>query len=39
MNIEAILNLPGHTLANMKATVIEQVKIHDELYRKERENV
>ena len=31
-------NLPGHTLANMKATIIEQVKIHDELYRKEREH-
>ena len=30
-------NLPGHTLANMKATVIEQVKIHDKIYRKERE--
>ena len=31
-------NLPGHSLANMKTTVLEQVKKHDELYRKEREH-
>ena len=31
-------NLPGHSLANMKATVLEQVKYHDEQYRKEREH-
>lgn len=30
-------NLPGHSLANMKATVIEQVNTKDEEYRKERE--
>jgi hypothetical protein len=30
-------NLPGHSLANLKITVIEQVKKRDEIYRKERE--
>ena len=31
-------NLPGHSLANLKATIIEQVKIPSESYRKEREH-
>ena len=31
-------NLPGHSLANLKATVIEQVIYNDEEYRKEREH-
>ena len=31
-------NLPGHSLANLEATVIEQVQIHTEAYRKEREH-
>jgi hypothetical protein len=30
-------NRPGHTLANMKVTIIEKVKSFDPLYRKERE--
>ena len=30
-------NLPGHSLADMKATIIEKVKSPDTLYRKERE--
>ena len=34
----AHFNLPGHSLANMKATIIEQVKVNDLLYRKEREH-
>ena len=29
-------NLPGHSLANMKITIIEQVKKNDNMYRKER---
>jgi len=33
----AHFNLPGHSLANMKATILEQVKFKDEAYRKERE--
>ena len=33
----AHLNLPGHSLANMKFTVIEQVKYNSEPYRRERE--
>ena len=33
----AHFNLPGHSLANMKFTVIEQVKYNNEAYRKERE--
>ena len=31
-------NLPGHSLANLKATIIEQVIYKDEEYRKEREH-
>ena len=34
----AHFNLPGHSLANMKATIIEQVKVNDHLYIKEREH-
>ena len=30
-------NLPGHSLANVKITILEQVKKHDIMYRKERE--
>ena len=33
----AHFNLPGHSLANLKATIIEQVLVNTELYRKERE--
>ena len=33
----AHFNLPGHTVANMKMTVIEQVKKQSDNYRKERE--
>ena len=33
----AHFNLPGHCLANMKATILEQVKYNDEQYRKIRE--
>ena len=31
-------NLPGHSLANMKIQILEQVKFHNEQYRKERES-
>ena len=31
-------NLPGHCLADMKVSIIEQVKQNDEYYRKERES-
>ena len=34
----AHFNLPGHSLANMKATIIEQVNKNSEQYRKEREH-
>lgn len=30
-------NLPGHSLANMKVSILEAVKKNDDLYRKERE--
>ena len=30
-------NLPGHTLANMKVSILEKVKIDSSEYRKERE--
>ena len=33
----AHFNLPGHSLANMKATILEQVKYDDEEYRSQRE--
>ena len=33
----AHFNSPGHSLANMTCTVLEQVKFNDTLYRKERE--
>ena len=33
----AHFNLPGHSLANMKFTVLEQVKYNSERYRRERE--
>ena len=33
----AHLNLPGHSLADMKFTVIEQVRYNSDLYRRERE--
>ena len=32
----AYFNLPGHNLANMKATILEQVKFNSAEYRKER---
>ena len=31
------MNLPGHSLAKMKITIIELVKKNDIMYRKERE--
>ena len=34
----AHFNQPGHSLANMKVTILEQVRKHDEDYRKERES-
>ena len=34
----AHFNLPGHSLADMKFTVLEQVKYNDEQYRRERES-
>ena len=34
----AHFNLPGQSLANLKATVLEQVIRQDEAYRKEREH-
>ena len=34
----AHFNLPGHSLADMKATIIEHVKKQSDIYRKEREN-
>ena len=30
-------NLPGHSLANMKITLLEKVKVNNDLYRKEME--
>ena len=33
----AHFNLPGHSLSDFKCTIIEQVKVNDETYRKERE--
>ena len=33
----AHFNSPGHFLANMRCTILEQVKFNDTLYRKERE--
>ena len=33
----AHFNLPGHSLADMKFTILEQVKYNDDSYRKERE--
>ena len=33
----AHFNLPGHALSDMKVTIIEQVKIKDDQYRKQRE--
>ena len=34
----AHFNLPGHSVANMKCSVIEQVKKQSDIYRKERED-
>ena len=34
----AHFNLPGHSLADLKATILEQVKYNDEEYSKERES-
>ena len=31
-------NLPGHSVTNMKVSIIEQVKYNSDLYRKERED-
>ena len=33
----AHFNLPGHSLSDMKVTILEKVRKHDEAYRKERE--
>ena len=33
----AHFNLPGHSVSDLSATVLERVKINDTLYRKERE--
>ena len=33
----AHFNLPGHSVSDLSATVLEQVKINDITYRKERE--
>ena len=33
----AHFTLPGHSLSNMKVTILEQVKKDDDLYRKQRE--
>ena len=33
----AHFNLPGHSLADMKFTILEQVKYNDDTYRKEKE--
>ena len=33
---EAHYNLPGHSLANLKVTILEQLKINSDTYRKER---
>ena len=33
----AHFNLPGHNLSDMKVTILEKVKKHDEACRKERE--
>ena len=30
-------NLPGHSISNMKVTIVERVKKNDDQYRKERE--
>ena len=32
-----LFNLPGHSMANVKITILEQVKKPDIMYRKERE--
>ena len=29
-------NLPGHSISNMKVTIVERVKKNDDQYRKER---
>ena len=34
----AHFNLPGHSLSDMKVTILEKVKSKDDLYRKERES-
>ena len=34
----AHFNLPGHSLANLTITILEQVKYQDKEYRKERES-
>ena len=33
----AHFNLPGHSLSHMKFTILEQVKVNSDNYRKERE--
>ena len=33
----ALFNLPGHSLADMRYTIIEQVRYNNEAYRRERE--
>ena len=37
MDIGAHYNLPGHNLADLKVTILEQTKSSDEDYRMERE--
>ena len=32
-------NIPGHSLANIKVSILEQVKINNEQFRKERKSV
>ena len=34
----AHFNTPGHSLSDMKIIILEQVKVQDQLYRKEREH-
>ena len=39
VNIGTHYNLPGHSLANLKVTILEKVKYNDDNYRKERESI
>ena len=31
-------NLPGHSLSDLTVTILEQVKVNDQMYREEREH-